>query len=484
MARKIFYSWQATLPNATNRGFILAALEAACAVVGQDLSVDERPEVDRDTQGVPGAPDIAHTIFAKIDAADAFVCDVSIVTSGEGQAKPCPNPNVLIELGYAIKSLGWSRIILVMNTAMGGPELLPFDLKTKRVTTYEMAVENPERAPERKRLQGILKAGLEIISQHSGAPMPGVEIRPVSLVEAACAAVAGGQPSAPAAVRRFMQAFGEGLDELRPTSSPEPPDEDLVRALEATKSSMIEFTTVAEAIAVHDARDAARALFEGLEHVLVGYAVRCGYVGSFRDTDFDLHKFVGHEATVTLFALLLRERRWDLIADLLGSEIFVKGANGDKARRFVDLSSQVKLLKVRKDRLRSNRISLHADLLKERHETGELGKLMPFEELAEADYFLLLRGELEVGDVQRWGVAWAPWSTVFMEHADPPRYLREAERRTSAEPIARALGVPDAVSLRERLIAGKPALKTIFGGTSPFWEGPLQRFDPSAIGSR
>jgi hypothetical protein len=55
---------------------------------------------------------------------------------------------VLIELGYAIKSLGWSRIILVMNTAVGGPELLPFDLKTKRVTTYEMAAENPERAPE------------------------------------------------------------------------------------------------------------------------------------------------------------------------------------------------------------------------------------------------------------------------------------------------------------------------------------------------
>ncbi len=42
MARKIFYSWQATLPNATNRGFILTALEAACEVLEQDLSVDER----------------------------------------------------------------------------------------------------------------------------------------------------------------------------------------------------------------------------------------------------------------------------------------------------------------------------------------------------------------------------------------------------------------------------------------------------------
>lgn len=185
MARKIFYSWQATLPNATNRGFILTALEAACAVVGQDLSVDERLEVDRDTQGVPGAPDIVHTIFAKIDEADAFVCDVSIVTGREGLLKPSPNPNVLIELGYAIKSLGWKKIILVMNTAWGGPELLPFDLKTKRATTYEMAVETPERAPERRKLQGVLKAGLEIILQHLPGPIPGVEIRPASSLDEA-----------------------------------------------------------------------------------------------------------------------------------------------------------------------------------------------------------------------------------------------------------------------------------------------------------
>lgn len=70
MTRRVFYSWQSDLPNATIRGFILAALEAACKAAGEDLSVDERPEVDRDTLGVPGAPDIAQTIFAKIDRAD------------------------------------------------------------------------------------------------------------------------------------------------------------------------------------------------------------------------------------------------------------------------------------------------------------------------------------------------------------------------------------------------------------------------------
>jgi hypothetical protein len=103
MAQKIFYSWQSDLPNATNRGFILRALGDASAAIGKDLSVDERPEVDRDTQGVPGAPDIAQTIFEKIDTAQAFVADVSIVTTAE-ESRPSPNPNVLIELGYAVST--------------------------------------------------------------------------------------------------------------------------------------------------------------------------------------------------------------------------------------------------------------------------------------------------------------------------------------------------------------------------------------------
>jgi len=39
----------------------------------------------------------------KIDVADVFVADVSIV--GGSIERPAPNPNVLIELGYALCSL-------------------------------------------------------------------------------------------------------------------------------------------------------------------------------------------------------------------------------------------------------------------------------------------------------------------------------------------------------------------------------------------
>lgn len=165
MKRKVFYSWQSDLPNKTNRGFIETALKDAAEEIAADDTLAIEPVVDRDTQGVPGAPDIAGAIFDKIAAADLFVADVSIVTrppKRSPRGRPAPNPNVLVELGYALRALGPDRIILVFNKAFGNVEELPFDLKMRRTATYDMAEEVQERAPERARLKKVLESALRI----------------------------------------------------------------------------------------------------------------------------------------------------------------------------------------------------------------------------------------------------------------------------------------------------------------------------------
>jgi hypothetical protein len=92
--------------------------------------------LDRDTEGEPGAPDIADTIFAKIDKCDMFVSDVSII-NGDGTRKT-PNPNVLLEVGYAAKRLGWKRITNICNENYGETKELPFDLRKRRVVRYSL----------------------------------------------------------------------------------------------------------------------------------------------------------------------------------------------------------------------------------------------------------------------------------------------------------------------------------------------------------
>src|SRR5580698_1442238 len=81
---------------------------------------------------------------------------------GDGErVRPTPNSNVLIELGYAMRSLGTTeRLVLVMNTAYGGIDKLPFDLRQYRPTTYHLPGEatNDDRTVQRKALASKLEA--------------------------------------------------------------------------------------------------------------------------------------------------------------------------------------------------------------------------------------------------------------------------------------------------------------------------------------
>ncbi len=136
---KIFYSWQSDLPNKTNRSLIEDAIQRGVDRAQASAAFDIEPVIDRDTKGVPGSPGIASTILKKIDESAVFVGDVSFVTN-INEGRPSPNPNVLIELGYALRTLGEEQIILVFNSAFGDVSELPFDLKGRRVLVYELAV--------------------------------------------------------------------------------------------------------------------------------------------------------------------------------------------------------------------------------------------------------------------------------------------------------------------------------------------------------
>ena len=80
--------------------------------------------LDRDTPGVPGAPAITDTIFSKIAVADVFIADVTI-TNPDTLLRKTANPNVLVELGFAISTLGWDRILLVQNIALYSFSFMP-----------------------------------------------------------------------------------------------------------------------------------------------------------------------------------------------------------------------------------------------------------------------------------------------------------------------------------------------------------------------
>ena len=148
----VFYSWQNDINGKFNRNFIKDCLERAIKLLNQELNIQDALRLEHDTKGVGGSPDIVNTILEKIEGCDVFIGDITFIAKSN-DSKYCPNPNVLIELGYALKCLGDGRVINVMNSAFGKPHNnLPFDLAHKRwPIQYELNAGNQKNKPEIKK---------------------------------------------------------------------------------------------------------------------------------------------------------------------------------------------------------------------------------------------------------------------------------------------------------------------------------------------
>jgi hypothetical protein len=175
MGRTVFFSWQGDRSKREGRNLIEKALESAVSRIGKDAELEEAVRegltLDKDTKGVPGSPPIFVTILDKIDRATVFVPDLTFVATRVDD-RPMPNPNVLIEYGWALKSLGSQRIVAVMNEAHGRPtpESMPFDLAYHRFPiTYNVPDGCPESTlrEEREKLAKALQSALKAVFENA-----------------------------------------------------------------------------------------------------------------------------------------------------------------------------------------------------------------------------------------------------------------------------------------------------------------------------
>lgn len=478
MNRVVFYSWQSDLPNPSNRSFIEKALEKAVKAIADDESIKVQPVIDRDTAGVGGSPDIAATIFGKIEKADVFVADVSIINNDASAGRKVPNPNVLIELGYALKVLGHNRVILVMNKEFGGLESLPFDLRTRRVLTYDT---QQEKKKEQSELASKLQSQLAVIFE---SEMPVEDIQPtiVDLIK-------GQKPDRISGIKVYMKTLNKDFESLYPgngmvdATTPDPEyDQKIIDALEKTRGLVLTFRSVVDEIALYDDKDALKALFHGFKPILENYdRNRNTPDGTFHKARYDYYKFLGDELFVILTSILLREEKWDLLQFILTETIIIDNYGGynTEAVDFTYFSDYAACFGFRKTRLKSNRVDLRYDLLMERRksETDQVSNAA--EEYSSADLFLFLRGEISKVNSTDALFNWRPWSLVGF---DLPRFVLLARSKSYAENIAKALGVPHAQELQILLKNKVPNIGRYY--TATFWRNPISDEHIQQIGTR
>jgi hypothetical protein len=471
MKQIIFYSWQSDLPNACNRGFIQNALENAASAIATDDTVEVEPVVDRDTQGVAGSPDIASTIFAKITAADVFVADVSIVVRADKRVTP--NPNVLIELGYAFKALGHERVILAFNKAFGKIEELPFDLRMRRVLAYNMTSDAKEKAPERKILdrqfEEAVRAALATTSNAPPPPIPAIS------------AIEGQQPNRVIVLRRNLDEILKKLDQRQPKKHSEGGTvEELIGALKLTQESVAEFSKIAEIVSLMIETDAALEIVHWFGRIFERYDLPEDFTGRTSDADHDYFKFLGDELFVTFIGFLLRERRWGMLERVVAEPIPVRYLRRVHGPGTVDWKfASEHLILLINESAQKQRVCLHADILNERHTEGGLAAIMPAEEFMAADYFLFLLAAISP-ETEDYGFEWRPWSTLYLKRS--PMFMRNAEHLRTANQLMKLFQIMTIEEFRKRLVERTPHLRQLFQNV--FWRSPLTDDDIKRLGTR
>jgi hypothetical protein len=174
MANTIFFSWQADHPSEVCKSVIELALQKALDVLYQSMPIKESErnefQIDKDTKGMPGMPEIVATIFRKIDAATMFVADLTFVGK-RADGRPTPNPNVLIEYGWALRALGFGRMLAVMNSAYGETtaESMPFDMKHLRFPIVYNCAANASPSVINAEVEKLATAFVEAIGNILGS---------------------------------------------------------------------------------------------------------------------------------------------------------------------------------------------------------------------------------------------------------------------------------------------------------------------------
>ena len=165
----VFYSWQSDLRE--TRNVIEAALKKAIRSLNRDHPAENALELDQDTRGVAGWPEITSALLDKIDQCAVFVADITPMNGPNSDFRITPNPNVLLELGYALGTgFGRTRIICVINThhlPNGDLRELPFDLRGSRPVQFTLeaptdrGAESGREDPRRTRARADLATKLE-----------------------------------------------------------------------------------------------------------------------------------------------------------------------------------------------------------------------------------------------------------------------------------------------------------------------------------
>ncbi|WP_434047589.1 MULTISPECIES: toll/interleukin-1 receptor domain-containing protein [Sorangium] len=275
-------------------------------------------------------------------------------------------------------------------------------------------------------------------------------------------ALVSDKPHAFALARDYLRRKIEELESYRMTITPRADYDDTIvdsiKSMLPYRDEIIDFLTV-----LVEYRNEPQSYEEVCDFFqsMLAYHFRPTNAVNWTNVTADNFKFVSYELFLYFVAVLLRAKRFAETSAFLDRDFYVVNNEGsDRFWRFVEIRPYLDSLdEHRRQRLKLNRVSITADILKERATRTDVG----FAELGETDLMLYLRSYLTRPQGQA-GRVWYPYTAIYRgPDGGAPKLLRMSESRKYFDNLKMVLGVDPSEtgqSLQQRYLqnGGKPEL--------------------------
>ncbi len=226
----------------------------------------------------------------------------------------------------------------------------------------------------------------------------GISLGTTAAYKRAVSAVKDSKPFASGALDEYLTSFSANLEKFRITEKEGEFDDQVMENIDYflpyRNEAISLFVTIAQYAPIEENVLKLHRFFEGL----IPYTNRPEHVNRWSEWDFDNFKFIAHELFLYLVAILIKHERFSAVSLLLSQQYYISGQSDygkDVMVGYDVFRAYLGSLEHRNNRLKLNRLSLHAYLLEQRSKSSGL----EFRYLMQADFVLFMRAEIHQADI-------------------------------------------------------------------------------------
>ncbi len=228
-------------------------------------------------------------------------------------------------------------------------------------------------------------------------------------------ALRNGRDYAIPAVGEYFDLLATELEKLRVTPDADPFDDPIVQSIEAFLPCRNEVIDVFVNLAIYSDTTHSRTILHRFFEQIIPYLYRPQETTRYREWDWDNFRFIVHEIFLYAIAALIKYERFESAAYLINTGYYVASklnSGNDVLEPYTTIRQYMSSLDYRKKRLSLGRLSLRADMLKERCK----GTGVEFRHLMQADFVLFLRSPLDPDQFEHW----FPETLLYANHSSGP----------------------------------------------------------------